>query len=84
MNGFDTATATQLVSAYLDPLSSFLLVLCPTIAIIAASVSFITWAMKDEDERERSPFTKKIKSLIFACVLVSVFSLLLKIFGISA
>lgn len=83
MSGFDTSAATALVSAYLDPLSSFLLVLCPTIAIVAASISFITWAMKDEDDRERSPFSKKIKSLVFACVLVTVFSLLLQIFGIS-
>ena len=81
--GFDTSAATALVAAFLDPLSSFLLALCPTVAVVAASISFITWAMKDEDERERSPFTQKIKRLLIACVAVSIFSLLLKIFGIS-
>ena len=81
--GFDAAAAQQLVSSYLDPLSNFLLIVCPTVAVVAVSVSFISWAMKDEDDRERSPFTKKVKTILFACVLVSVFSLLLKIFGIT-
>ena len=81
--GFDQAAFNDLVSQYLDPLSSALLIICPTVALIAVTASFISWASKDEDDRERNPFTKKVKSILFACVLVSVFSILLKIFGIT-
>lgn len=81
-DGFDSDAAYELVMSYLSPMSTFLLMLVPTIAVVVIAITWVTWMMKDEDEREHSPFTKKVKKVVISCIVVESITLILKIFGI--
>lgn len=82
--GFSLDEALSYAQQYTDPMSNFLMIMAPSVAVISTGVSLVTWMLKDEDERERSPFTKKVKNIVIACVIFFSIGVILKIFGVSS
>lgn len=81
--GFDEQAAKDLVSKYTTPITNFLLWVVPVATVIVCIANYVTWAMKDERERENSPWSKQIKSVIIGAIVVMSISAILKIFGIA-
>lgn len=80
--GFDGGAAWDLVDKYISPLTSFLLLLVPVVAIAAALYTYIQWALKDEDERDQRPYGKSLKKIILGAVIAESITIIFKIFGL--
>lgn len=80
--GFDIDAAKSLVESFMTPLTSFLLWAVPIAAIAACLASYISWAAKDDDEKEQKPVAKTIKKIIFWAVIAEMISAIFKVFGL--
>lgn len=80
--GFDEAAAKALVEQFMTPLTSFLLWAVPIAAIAACLASYISWATKDDDEKEQKPVAKTIKKIIFWAIIAEMISAIFKVFGL--
>lgn len=80
--GFDGDEAYALVNSFLSPITSFLLILVPIVAAAVALWSYISWAMKDEDEREQRPYFKSLKKILIGAIIAESVTVIFKIFGL--
>jgi len=69
---FNEGQAKSDLSSIIDPILRVGTWLCFGVAAIAVVFSFITWAMKDTDEREKSPFTKSVTSIVTGLIMVGI------------
>lgn len=80
--GFNEAAAKDLITAFVTPLTSFLLWAVPVTAGAACLAAYLRWVGKDEDEKEQKPIAKQLKTIIFWAVVVESISAIFKIFGL--
>ncbi|MBW9213110.1 MULTISPECIES: hypothetical protein [Terrabacteria group] len=78
----DTMAAKQWLKSWLDPITTLLLWLIPTVAIISMLIAFVGWYGKDEREKQQQPFFKIAKTHIIVLVIAESLTTILKILGL--
>ena len=78
----DEGKAKNLVLGLINPIVSIGLWLVPLLALIACIFSYISWLIKDEDEKERHKPFRLIKKIIIGTVIVESIMTIFAIFGI--
>lgn len=81
--GFDLAAAQELFNKYAAPANTFLLWLIPIATGLWVVYKFLTWLPLDEEDKQRKPFFKSIKTVLYAAIVATSISAILKIFGIA-
>ncbi|MCD7951121.1 MAG: hypothetical protein LUG12_12815 [Erysipelotrichaceae bacterium] len=80
---FDSSSAKSLIQGYTQPILNLLLWLLPTGCAIACLVAYISWLLKDEEEKERQKPMRRIKQIIGFGIIAECIVTILSIVGIS-
>lgn len=80
--GFNGEEAKNFVNSFVQPLTSFLLWAVPVSAIAVCLLSGIGWFTKDEEEKERKPFIKSLKPILYVTLICESITVIFKIFGL--
>ena len=72
----------ELVNSYLNPLSTALMVLIPTVCVVYCGIQVVKWYASDEQTQQQNPISRKIKTAVLIAVVMFSLSAILKIFGV--
>ncbi len=79
---FNEGLAKQTVKGFIDPITKFLIWAVPLVSLVVCLISFISWFVKDEDEKERHKPFRMIKRIIIVTVIAELINVIYQIFGL--
>ena len=81
-NGFDLDGAQNYVSKYTSPLIQFGYWAVPIAAAIALLAAYIRWSMKDDQQKEQTPYNETVKKIVIAALVAEAVQIILDLFGL--
>lgn len=79
VNGFNTEGIKELISNWIDPLTSTLLWLIPALYAVAAISTSLKWSTKSEREKEQQPLLPLLQKHLVNAVITELIPVIIKI-----